>query len=48
VHDPVPFLIYHPGEPPDAVLTYHEESVQIGVYGLLHGEQFIKTLLQRV
>lgn len=46
VHDPVPFLIYHPGTPPDSVTEYHEESVKNGYYGLLTGNQFMKALLQ--
>lgn len=46
VHDPVPFLIYHPGETPDDVSAYHEESVKNEAYGLLEGNQFIKALLQ--
>ncbi|PIE35936.1 cofactor-independent phosphoglycerate mutase [candidate division KSB3 bacterium] len=46
VHDPVPFLIYHPGATPDAVTEYQEDSVKNGKYGLLKGNEFIKTLLQ--
>ena len=46
VHDPVPFLIYHPDTTPDAVVTYHEESVKNGAYGLLQGNGFIKALLR--
>jgi 2,3-bisphosphoglycerate-independent phosphoglycerate mutase len=45
VHDPVPFVIYRPGESPDSVSTYDEESVAQGHYGLLKGDQFIKALL---
>ena len=45
VHDPVPFIIYHPGEEPDGVDHYDEVSVEEGYYGTLEGEQFIKTLL---
>lgn len=45
VHDPVPFLIYHPGTPPDAVQTYNEDSVKNGHYGLLEGDGFIRALL---
>jgi len=47
VHDPVPFMIYHPGAEPDAVKEYNEESVREGFYGLLEGDGFIKALLQR-
>ncbi len=46
VHDPVPFLIYHPGETPDNVTEYHEDSVAKGYYGTLEGKQFIKALLR--
>ena len=46
VHDAVPFLIYHPGETPDAVTEFNEESVAYGSYGLLEGNQFIRALLQ--
>jgi 2,3-bisphosphoglycerate-independent phosphoglycerate mutase len=45
VHDPVPFLIYHPGEEPDKVMEYNEQSVEKGFYGTLKGNQFMKTLL---
>ena len=45
VHDPVPFIIYHPGEEPDGVDHYDEVSVEKGYYGTLEGKQFIKTLL---
>lgn len=46
VHDPVPFLIYHPGATPDDVTEYNEDSVEKGYYGTLEGNQFIKALLQ--
>jgi 2,3-bisphosphoglycerate-independent phosphoglycerate mutase len=45
-YDPVPFLISHPGETPDNVIEYNEESVKNGYYGMLEGQQFIKTFLQ--
>ncbi len=45
VHDPVPFLIYHPGATPDTVTQYNEESVKDGYYGILKGNQFIKAFL---
>ena len=47
VHDPVPFIIYRPGEPPDEVTEYNEESVEEGYYGTLEGEQFMKTLIAK-
>lgn len=43
--DPVPFLIYRPGEIPDAVSQYDEFSVYEGEYGLLLGHQFMPLLL---
>ncbi|MCK4831023.1 cofactor-independent phosphoglycerate mutase [bacterium] len=43
--DPVPFIIYHPGETPDDVIEYNELSVDNGFYGTLQGDQFMKALL---
>ncbi len=45
-HDPVPFMIFHPGVKPDEVKEYNEESVKQGHYGLLKGDGFIKSLLK--
>jgi len=45
VHDPVPFMIYHPGTEADSVQEYNEDSVKKGFYGLLHGDGFIRALL---
>ena len=45
VHDPVPFLIHHPGSVPDSVTTYDEDAVQQGTYGLLEGNQFMQAVL---
>lgn len=44
---PVPFLIYRPGDTPDAVDVYDEFSVVNGSYGLLHGAEFMQALLGR-
>lgn len=44
-HDPIPFLIYKPGDEPDGVGQYDEDSVKEGIYGLLSGDAFIKELL---
>lgn len=44
-HDPVPFMIYHPGASPDGVREYNEESAKKGSYGLLEGDGFIRALL---
>lgn len=46
-HDPVPFMIYHPKYEPDAVETYTEEAVKKGGFGLLKGQEFIKTFLKK-
>jgi 2,3-bisphosphoglycerate-independent phosphoglycerate mutase len=46
VHDPVPFLIYHPGEKPDDVLRYDEVSTESGSYGTIEGDTFIRSLLK--
>ena len=45
VYDPVPFIIYRPGEEPDSVTEYNELSVEKGYYGTLEGDQFIRKLL---
>lgn len=41
--DAVPFIIYKPGEESDSVDKYDEESVKDGYYGVLKGNEFIKT-----
>jgi 2,3-bisphosphoglycerate-independent phosphoglycerate mutase len=46
-HDPVPFLIYHPGETPDVVKEYNEIEVKNGHYGTVAGNGFIKALFQQ-
>ncbi|HXK49441.1 MAG TPA: cofactor-independent phosphoglycerate mutase [Clostridiales bacterium] len=43
-HDPVPFIIYRPGDEPDAVTEYNEKSAAAGSYGLIEGDMFIKAL----
>lgn len=43
--DAVPFLIYRPGETPDAARFYDEFEVANGSYGTLYGDEFMKTLL---
>lgn len=45
-HDPIPFIIYHPGVEADEVERYDEDSAKAGSYGLIKGDTFIKTLLQ--
>ncbi|MFA9389088.1 MAG: cofactor-independent phosphoglycerate mutase [Prolixibacteraceae bacterium] len=44
-HDPIPFIIYRPGEEPDAVEFYDEENAKDGAYGILKENEFIKALL---
>lgn len=42
---PIPFLIYKPGQAPDAVTCYDEYSVEKGKYGILEKDEFIKEVL---
>jgi len=44
---PVPFIIYRTDETPDNVQIYDEFSVKEGSYGLLKGDEFIKTFFQQ-
>ncbi len=44
--DPVPFVIYKPGQIPDEVCHYDEFAVQQGVYGLLRGKEFMDALFR--
>jgi 2,3-bisphosphoglycerate-independent phosphoglycerate mutase len=43
--DPIPFLIYKPGQTPDAVTRYDEFSVLQGKYSLLKENLFMKELI---
>lgn len=43
--DPVPVAVWRPGETPDEVTQYDEDSVKTGSLGLLHGDQFFRTAL---
>ncbi|MFH1942091.1 MAG: hypothetical protein ABIL68_08285 [bacterium] len=45
VRDPVPFIIYKPGEEPDDVKEYDEISVEKRYYGTLEGNEFIRAFL---
>ncbi len=45
-HDPVPFIIYCPGNESDDVNKYDEESAKEGSYGLLKGNEFFKALIE--
>lgn len=44
--EPVPFLIYRPGDHADSVERFSEHSAQQGSFGLLEGEQFINEFLK--
>ncbi|MCF7911483.1 MAG: cofactor-independent phosphoglycerate mutase [Candidatus Cloacimonetes bacterium] len=44
-HDAVPFIIYNPTLSADKVKEYNEFSVEKGYYGVIKGDEFIKTLL---
>lgn len=46
-HDPVPFIIYHPGIKGDSVERYDEQSAEKGIFGLISGDEFIRLLLRR-
>lgn len=45
--DAVPFLIYRPGESPDAAEFYDEFEVAKGAYGLLEGREFMDALVKK-
>jgi len=43
--EPIPFIIMKPGEAPDNVQVYDEESAKAGSYGEIEGSDFIKLLI---
>lgn len=43
----VPFVIYRPGNEPDAVDRYDEDAAKLGAFGVLSGKQFMEALLQK-
>lgn len=43
--DPIPFIIYRPGEEGDAVPVYDEMACKQGSYGLLRGMEFMQQLI---
>lgn len=45
-NQPIPFLIWKPGEQPDGVTCYDEFSVANGKYGILEKDEFIKEFLK--
>lgn len=46
VKDPVPVAIFDQRKPMDSVMTFDENAVRSGALGLMHGKQFIETLLE--
>ena len=44
-NEPIPFAIYAPGIEPDGVMTFDEEAAREGAYGLLQGDEFIRTFM---
>lgn len=44
-HDPIPFIIYRPGNKPDQVDQYDEVSAGKGYFGVLKENEFFKALL---
>ena len=45
--NPVPFIIYKPGETPDNVVAYDEFSAENGGYGLIKYDEFIKLFFKK-
>jgi len=43
--EPIPFIIMKPGETPDNVQVYDEESAKKGFYGEIEGAEFINLLI---
>jgi 2,3-bisphosphoglycerate-independent phosphoglycerate mutase len=43
--EPIPFIIMKPGEAPDDVQIYDEESAKAGSYGEIEGANFINLLI---
>ena len=44
--DAVPFAIWRPGLSPDSVSRYDEASCAEGSFGMLHGDEFIRAVLE--
>lgn len=47
VKDPVPVAIYDPRAEPDGVERYDEDAVTAGALGMMHGNEFIRQVLNR-
>lgn len=45
--NPVPFLIYRPGQEPDDVEVMTESAAEKGSYGTMSGDEFIKEFLKK-
>lgn len=45
VKDPVPVAIWDPRKPADIVTAFDENATKTGILGLMHGKQFIETVL---
>jgi 2,3-bisphosphoglycerate-independent phosphoglycerate mutase len=43
--EPVPFAVYFPGIQPDGVNTFDEIACAKGVYGLMHGDEFMNMFM---
>ncbi|MDY5962797.1 MAG: cofactor-independent phosphoglycerate mutase [Bacteroidaceae bacterium] len=44
-NEPVPFAIYAPGIEPDRVQTFDEVAAREGAYGMMEGDEFIRTFM---
>lgn len=44
--DPIPFIIYKPGQTPDSVQRYDEFAAKEGSYGVLKEDEFIREFLK--
>lgn len=45
--DPVPFVIWRPGDEPDSVDIYTEKAAAAGSYGVMKDDEFIKEFLKK-
>ncbi len=46
-HDAVPFMIFNPLLDADEVSVYDEKSTEKGIYGVIKGNEFIKTFINK-
>lgn len=47
-HEPIPFVIYKPGNTADSVTAYDEDSAKAGAYGQIANGEFIRELFSPV